>query len=105
MNFLESVSIRGQTNPIPAIQAAFKLRPTTVYFYSDAEFDNLVKYDQVIAAFRRANADGRAVVHCIMLGDRDKAAEATLKRIADDHKGFFDYLTERDGEGPRVFHP
>jgi hypothetical protein len=94
-DWLAGVSIRGQTNPLPAIQKAFAQQPELVYFLSDGEFDNLVGYDQVLAEVAKLNAAGTARVNTILVGDRDARAEQTLRELARRAGGTFKFVTEK----------
>jgi hypothetical protein len=95
-DFLEAMSIRGQTNPLPAIEAAFAMKPQLIYLLSDGEFDNLVSYDQVLARIAELNKDKSVRINTILFGDRDKRAEETLRRMAQENGGRFNYVSEKD---------
>ncbi len=86
-DWLGKFSVRGSTNPIPAIELAFKQKPQLMYVLSDGEFDNLVSYDEVIKTVATLNSDKKVKVNTIMFGDRDPRAEQALKKIADDNGG------------------
>ncbi|HMO25381.1 MAG TPA: hypothetical protein PKB10_03860, partial [Tepidisphaeraceae bacterium] len=62
-DFLDMLSVKGQTDPLPALRAAFKLNPTTIYFVTDGEFDNLVRYETVIAEIDAMNRGRRTTVN------------------------------------------
>ncbi len=86
-DWLSKFSVRGSTNPIPAIELAFKQKPQLLYLLSDGEFDNLVSYDEVIKTVAELNADKKVKLNTIMFGDRDPRAEQALKKIAEDNGG------------------
>jgi len=93
--FLDRFAVQGKTNPIPAIEQAFRYKPQLVYFLSDGAFDDLVPYDQVVARFHELNPDKAARVNTIVFintQDRTedlKKAEETMKKIAADSGGNF----------------
>lgn len=85
--FLSKFSPGGSTNPMPAIEMAFKQKPQLLYILSDGEFDNLVSYDEVIKKIESLNPDKAVKVNTIMFGNRDDRAEAALKKIAEANGG------------------
>lgn len=95
-DFLDQLSIKGQTDPLPAIRQAFKLNPELIYILSDGEFDNLVSYQEVLAEIATLNKDGKVRINTILFGDRDKRAEETLREIAAKHGGRFKFVTEAE---------
>lgn len=84
---LDRFSPEGSTNPMPAIELAFKQNPQLLYILSDGEFDNLVSYDEVIKKIDSLNEGRKVKVNTIMFGDRDARAEAALKKIAESNGG------------------
>lgn len=92
-DWLSKFSFRGSTNPLPAIELAFKQKPQLVYLLSDGEFDNLVSYDEVITKIGELNGDKKVKINTIMFGDRDPRAEQALKKIADDNGGRMVYVS------------
>jgi len=92
--FLEEITPTGTTDPIPAIEAAFKQQPQLVYFLSDGEFNNLKSYDEVIAAFNKANVGKKAKVNTVLFFTYDKDAEQVMEKIAGEHGGTYKYVTE-----------
>ena len=95
-NFLDKFSVRGQTNPIPGIEQAFKLKPQLIYILSDGEFDNLVGYDEVIKKINTLNADKSVKINTILFGDRDARAEQVLTQIANENGGKASYVSTDD---------
>lgn len=87
LDFLDKFDCAGQTNPIPTIEAAFKMKPQLIYFLSDGEFDNLVPYDEVVKTITKLNSDKSVKINTILVGDRDKRAEEVLRKIANDNGG------------------
>lgn len=94
-DFLEAFAPQGKTNPLPAIDLAFKMKPQLVYFLSDGAFDDLVPYEQVAAKFHDLNKDKSARINTIIFANADdpvddtNKAEDTMKQIAKDGGGNF----------------
>jgi hypothetical protein len=91
-DFLDGLAPQGQTNPIPAIEMAFKMKPQLLYILSDGEFDDLVPYADVIKRVAELNADKKTRVNTILFGDRDAQAEKTMQQIAKDSGGNFVFV-------------
>lgn len=91
--WLNRFSFRGSTNPIPAIEMAFRQKPQLIYLLSDGEFDNLVSYTEVIKTVERFNADKKVKINTILFGDRDPNAEQALRKIAEDNGGKMIYVS------------
>jgi hypothetical protein len=90
---LNKVSFMGATNPLPAIELAFKQKPQLMYILSDGEFDNLVSYDDVIKRIAELNSDKKVAINTILFGDRDPRAEQALKKIAGDNGGTMTFVS------------
>jgi len=88
----------GDTNPIPAFQAVFamKPRPDAIYFMTDGEFaDN----DAVIAMLARLNdqASKSVPIHCVTLGE--DAGVEVMKKIARRFRGTYRHVSTSGGSG------
>lgn len=74
---------QGGTNPLPAMEMVFKLkpRPDAIYFMTDGVFTDDVEraLPGVIEAFQR-DGDGRVPIYCITFVDR--GSEKLMRRIA-----------------------
>jgi len=92
--FFEQITPNGTTDPLPALEASFRLNPDLVFFLTDGEFNNLSSYAQVSAAFERFNTR-KARVNTILYESFDKEAQATLKRIATENGGSFSEFKEQ----------
>lgn len=93
---LEGLRPTGTTNPIPAIEAAFKQSPQVVFFLSDGEFNNLKSYDEVIATFRKANVGRKVKVNTLLFLTYDREAEEAMQTIAEENGGTYRYVHEPD---------
>ena len=102
-DFLETVPMSGQTNPLPALEAAFAMEPAPqlIFFLTDGQFNGMVSYDDVVATIERlnANADTKAFVNTIQFINRDAQAEQVLKRIADVTGGEYRYVDRNYFDG------
>ena len=96
--WLAEVTASGTTDPIPAIEAAFKLQPTAdlVYFLSDGEFNNLRSYDEVAGAVAKGTAGKKVKVNTILFETYEKEAEKVMEKMANDNKGVYRYVREQD---------
>ncbi|MGB7158186.1 MAG: hypothetical protein WBD40_08980, partial [Tepidisphaeraceae bacterium] len=95
--FLAGFQVVGKgTNPLPALRRAFLLRPDVVYFLTDGEFNNVVGYEQVMAEVRKLNVGKRVRLNTIAFMSEDENAESVLQRLADEHKGKFKKVSDRD---------
>jgi len=97
--FLKKLSIAGDTDPTPAIEMAFKMKPQLVYLLSDGAFDRLKTYDQVTKQINDLNKDKTARVNTILFQNADntngetpeqlKKAAAVMEQIAKANGGNF----------------
>ncbi len=95
-SFLEDITPTGTTDPLPAIDAAFKQRPDLVYFLSDGEFNNLRPYEDVVRQFDSSNKERRCRVSTILFETYDREAEQVMQRIAGEHGGNYRYIRSED---------
>ena len=94
--FLDNLTVGGSTNPIPALEAAFRMKPDLVFFLTDGRFDTLAGYDAVIGTVERLNGDNEAIVNTIQFINRDEEAERVLKKIAFDSGGVYRFVGKDD---------
>lgn len=77
----------GGTNPVPAFQKAFDLkpRPEAIYFMTDGLFA-----EDVVQLVANMNKRGKRVaIHCIAFDIQDQAVEQMMRKIATDSGGQF----------------
>jgi hypothetical protein len=96
-NFLEDKIVpRGETNPIPGLEIAFKQQPELVYLLTDGDFpDN----DAVLKAIRALNKDHKIRVNTIAFvsdADTDTQFMKLLDQIAKENGGRYKYVKESD---------
>lgn len=85
--FLSKFSPVGSTNPMPAMELAFGMKPSHLVLLTDGEFDNLVTYNEVLQSISFLNPGKRVHVHTIMFGDNDARAQKVLRDIAEQNGG------------------
>jgi hypothetical protein len=96
-SFLEDKIVpRGETNPIPGLEIAFKQKPELVYILTDGDFpDNA----GVLKKIRELNRDHKVKVNTIAFvgeGDTDTDFMKLLKQIADENGGTYKHVKESD---------
>lgn len=94
--FLDNLVVQGSTNPVPALEAAFRMKPELIFFLTDGRFDQLVNYDEVIETFRRLNGDKKVMVNTIQFINRDELAEGVLRTIAHENGGEYKFVGRDD---------
>ena len=94
--FLETVTPRAETNPLPALDLAFKQGPELIYLLTDGDFpDN----DAVLAKIRQLNKNGRVKINTIAFvsdTDTETAFMDLLKKIATESGGVYRHVREGD---------
>jgi hypothetical protein len=96
-NFLEDkVTPRGETNPLPGIEIAFRQHPELIYILTDGDFpDN----EAVLKKVRELNKDKKVKVNTIAFvgeADTDTDFMKLLKQIADENGGTYKFVKESD---------
>jgi len=94
--FMDMVVPRADTNPIPAIEEAFRESPDVIFLLTDGDFPNNA---EVIRRIRELDRDGRVKIHTIaFVGDSDKDTDfmAMLKTIAKMTGGTYRYVRQSD---------
>ena len=92
--FLENVTPRALTNPIPALEMAFNQQPDLIYFLTDGDFpDN----DAVLTRIHELNKSAHVKINTIAFvddHDTDKAFIDLLKQIAKESGGVYNLAKE-----------
>lgn len=95
--FLKNYAKGGRTNVLPALQAAFAMRPKPdlIFLLTDGMLDSP---DEVIALINRLNADRKTRINTILFVDRIVKEEEskTLKEIAAANGGTFKLVRAAD---------
>ncbi len=92
--YIDEVSANGGTDPWPAFQIVFRIkpRPDAIYFMTDGGFDEAVAGE--IAA---ANRGSRQIpIHCIAFGA--KSDTALMRRIANESGGTYQHIPLANGQ-------
>ena len=101
MQWLDTIATTGTTDPIPAIEQAFRNKPQLIYLLTDADFpDN----NAVRSAISRLNADKQTRINTIVFTMGDAAPDdgvsvaflAVMKQIAKDNGGVFSRVNESE---------
>ena len=93
--FLEDkITPRGETNPIPAIEKAFQLKPELIYLLTDGDFpDN----DAVLKKIRNLEREFKIKINTIAFvsdADMDTAFMKILETIASETGGVYKHVAE-----------
>jgi hypothetical protein len=98
LDFLEAVAPRGTTDPLPALEIAFKQKPQLIFLLTDGDFpDN----DAVLNRIRQLNRGRRVKIDTIAFvgeADTDTGFIALLKRIAAENGGLYRHVREDEVE-------
>jgi hypothetical protein len=102
--FVSRMFVRGQTNPVPALDAAFKQNPELIYLLTDGDF-NSPGNDAVVKYCADRTRDGKVKINTIAfvpdgMKDNPLAMEwvRALKQIAENSGGQFRAVTNADLE-------
>jgi len=95
-NFLEGVTPRGPTDPLPALELAFQQRPELIFVLTDGDFpDN----DAVLKRIRELNRQKKVKINTIAFvgeGDNDTAFISLLKQIAAENGGIYKHVVQNE---------
>lgn len=93
--FLQDVHPTGPTDPIPALELAFRQNPELIWLLTDGDFpDNAA----VLAFIRQRNKGGKTRINTIAFVTRDEGYEKILRTIADENGGQFRFVAEAELE-------
>jgi hypothetical protein len=85
-DFLDGIAMDGNTNPVPALRAAFEMRPQPqlIFFLTDGQFDGIVSYEDVINTIDQLREQSSAppIINTIQFINRNERAEEVLQDIA-----------------------
>jgi hypothetical protein len=94
LNFLDDVTPRGSTDPIPSLEMAFKQKPQLIFLLTDGDFpDNAA----VLKRIRELNKEHRVRINTIAFvgeDDSDTAFITVLQQIARESGGIYRHVTE-----------
>lgn len=92
-DFVDKTAPRGSTDPIPALQMAFKQGSELIYLLTDGDFpDNKA----VLAELKKLNPEKKVHINTIAFLEHEGEYEKVLKGIADDNGGIFRFVSEDD---------
>ena len=86
---IETLPADGGTNPSPAFQMVFAVRPRpdAIYFMTDGEFDEAVVQE---VALMQSQLSAPVPVHCICFASQ--SGEVLMKKIAEQSKGTYTFV-------------
>ncbi len=90
--FVESATAAKTTNPIPALEVAFKQHPELIYLLTDGEFD---ENEVVVKWIADHNKDHKIKINTIHFVTGAEDPKAVLQKIAKDNGGFFKVVEEK----------
>jgi hypothetical protein len=94
--FLDTIVPRAETNPLPALELAFKQKPELIYLLTDGDFpDN----NAVLKLIQQLDKDGKVKINTIaFVNEKDKDTDfmALLQKIAKDTGGIYRMVREND---------
>lgn len=95
--FLQNYTKGGRTNVIPAIQAAFAMRPRPelIFLLTDGAIESP---EEVTALLKKLNSDRKTRINTILFVDRvvNEDESKTLREIAKDHGGTYQLVRASD---------
>lgn len=94
--FINEFKPGGKTDPLPALKAAFGLRPTIIYLLCDHDWPDM---SQLPAQIAEMNREHKVKVYTIaFIGEADKDTEfmKVLDRIARDNDGVYKFVKATD---------
>ena len=93
-DFIDTINYTGDTQPLPALELAFRQEPQLVYLLTDGAFTTPA--DEVLDRLRALNPDRRVRVNTILFLNNDAQVEAVLRQIAEEHGGTFRQVSRDD---------
>lgn len=96
LDFIENVTPRGSTDPIPSLELAFKARPQLIFLLTDGDFP---ENSAVLNRISQLNREHRVKINTIAFvgeGDSDTAFIAVLQQIARDSGGIYRHVTQEE---------
>jgi hypothetical protein len=99
IEFIKDVQTLRNGNPIAALETAFKLEPSLIYFLSDGDLEPFS--EQVIGAIEKLNANKRVVINAVLFitkrdAEENKPKVTAMEKIAADNGGVFRFVTTDD---------
>ncbi len=90
--FVEAISARNTTNPIPSLEVAFKQHPELIYLLTDGQFDD---NEVVVKWIADHNKDHKIKINTIHYVTSAEDPKAVLTKIAKDNGGVFRVVEEK----------
>ena len=96
MDFLDTVTPRSSTDPLPGLEAAFKQKPQLIFLLTDGDFPNNQAVLQRIRALNRTRAVRINTIAFVGEGDTDTDFIKLLEQIARENGGSYRHVVESD---------
>jgi hypothetical protein len=87
--FLDTIQAEGSTDPIPAMERAFQVRPDLIYFLTDGDFD-----PALVERLRVLNREEK--VRIFTIAYVSEGGRILLEQIARENNGDFRFVSEHD---------
>lgn len=87
--FIDAIQAEGSTDPIPAMERAFAVRPDLIYFLTDGDFD-----PALLEKLRIWNKGKKVKLYTFAYVSQ--AGRVLLEQIAREHDGEFKFISEHD---------
>ena len=104
-DFLDKFFVRGETNPIPALELAFKQQPELIYLLTDGDFSGPGN-DAVVAFCKQKTADGKTKIKTLAFVNKESKGNPqdlefikALQAIAKNSGGEFRLVSDEDMGG------
>jgi hypothetical protein len=96
MDFLDNVTPRSSTDPLPGLEAAFKQKPQLIFLLTDGDFPNNQAVLQRTRALNRTRAVRINTIAFVGEGDTDTDFIKLLEQIARENGGVYRHVVESD---------
>jgi hypothetical protein len=93
--FLEDVAPAGETNPIPALEMAFRQQPRMIWLLTDGDFPD----NQAVLDFIRKHNTRKVIINTVAFVTPGDSYERVLRTIAQENGGIFRFVKDSDLQG------
>ena len=92
------ITPRAETNPLPALDMAFKLHPEQIYLLTDGDFPDNLAVLRKIREWEQVRPVKVNTIAFVGPADNDIAFQSLLKEIADKTHGSYKFVRQADLE-------
>jgi hypothetical protein len=86
---LESVTIDGEANPIPALRHAFSLHPDLIVFQFDGHLPDDESYEKAVKEIRKLNVGPKVQVYGVRSNSDGQSDKWMMRTIARENNGTY----------------